>query len=118
MPSSIFINFCLSASFMGVSFLQLILTLSIGALVVNSIGIKSTQAIASAKAAAGLANAHQLRLALELYHLDHNRYPVARDGEELVDILYTKGYIESKPVEIAFHYQTIGSGSGYTMKRD
>lgn len=114
----LFVNFCLSRVSMGTSLLQLILTLSIGALVVNGIGINSTQAIASAKEAAGLANAHQLRLALELYHLDHNRYPIARDSEELVDILYTKGYIESKPIEIAFQYQAIGDGSSYTMKRD
>lgn len=103
---------------MGTSLLQLLMTLGTGAIVINGIAMSAPDILASAKDTANSANIHQLSTALELYNLDHNRYPLAQNGEQMIDALYTGGYIQSRPLDTSiFEYRVGQNGSDYTLKK-
>lgn len=103
---------------MGTSLLQLLMTLGTGAIVINGIAMSAPDILASAKDTANSANIHQLSTALELYNLDHNRYPLAQNGEQMIETLYTEGYIQGKPLDTSvFEYQAGQGGSDYTLKK-
>ena len=103
---------------MGTSLLQLVMAMGTGALLVNGITMSVPDMIAGAKDAANLANVRQLSTALELYNLDHNVYPAARNGTQLVNTLYNEGYIQSRPLDpTAFEYSVQAGGNAYTLKK-
>lgn len=103
---------------MGTSLLQLLMTLGTGAIVINGIAMSAPDILASAKDTANSANIHQLSTALELYNLDHNRYPLAQNGEQMIETLYTEGYIQGKPLDTSvFEYQAGQGGNDYTLKK-
>lgn len=101
---------------MGV-FLTQFTTLLIGGVILVNVGSITTTAILdAATTTANAASKQQLSIAIELYHLDHNAYPSARSGDQLVNTLYTEGYIQNKPPDASvFAYEKKDSGS-YTLK--
>lgn len=56
----------------------------------------------------------QLRIALELYHLEHGRYP-AVEADELVDHLYEAGKIEGSELSYRIRYQVMQGGADYEL---
>ncbi len=102
---------------MGV-FLTQFTTLVIGGVILVNVGSITTNAILdAATTTANAASRQQLSTAIELYHLDHNAYPSARTGDQLVNTLYTEGYIQNKPTDAsAFTYEQKDGGNNYTLK--
>ncbi|MFZ1720591.1 MAG: type II secretion system protein GspG [Candidatus Moraniibacteriota bacterium] len=102
---------------MGV-FLTQFTTLVIAGFILVNVGSITTNAILDAATdTANAANVRQLSTAIELYHLDHNAYPSARTGDQLVNTLYTEGYIENKPADASvFAYEKVSTGDAYSLK--
>ncbi len=97
--------------------LQILIALTIGTFVtVNGMTAKADTILDSAKSVANSANVHQLSTAVELYYLDHNKYPPATDGSELVDILVSENYIKGRPLDAkAFTYQATKNGADFIL---
>jgi len=86
-------------------------------LVINGIVANTDAIIADAKGAANGANLHQLATVVEVYYLDHNHYPEAHSGEELIKLLEQENYILNRPLEPSiFHYQSFHRGQDYSLK--
>ena len=101
---------------MGTSLIQFAMVLATATIVVNGVVMKAPDILASANSAVGAANVHQLSTALELYYLDHNSYPVVSNGTQMVDTLYTGGYIQSKPADSSiFQYEEKNNGNDYSL---
>jgi hypothetical protein len=85
-------------------------------LTINGISTKAENILAGAEQAANTANIHQLSTAIELYYLDHNTYPDAVGGSELVNILESEHYIKSRPANPStFAYQPTSDGNNYNL---
>lgn len=86
--------------------LQFIIVLTISSIVtINGVLVRSHDILAAAHTSANQANFHQLSLALELYYADHQSYPEATNGNELITTLYKEGYISGKLLQPeAFEY--------------
>ncbi|MFW6210134.1 MAG: type II secretion system protein GspG [Patescibacteria group bacterium] len=67
-----------------------------------------------ANAIAAQAQVHQLRIALELYHLEHGRYPAVAD-DELVDHLYAARKIEESELSYRIRYAVTPGGADYEL---
>lgn len=102
---------------MGV-FLTQFTTLAIAGFILINVGdIVTTAILDAATTTANAASKQQLSIALELYHLDHNAYPSARTGNQLMNTLYTEGYIQNKPPDASvFAYEQTSNGGSYTLK--
>ncbi len=102
---------------MGI-FLTQFTTLVIAGVILVNVGSITTNAILdAATTTANAASRQQLSTAIELYRLDHDTYPNARTGDQLVNTLYTEGYIENKPTDASvFAYEKIGTGDAYRLK--
>lgn len=95
---------------------MLITSLIGSTILVNGNILKAEDAINSAEAAANAANVHQLATALELYYSDHNAYPETVDGFGMIEELYAKDYIRSKPLDPdVFHYTVKDGGQDYSL---
>ncbi|MDP2837971.1 MAG: type II secretion system protein GspG [Candidatus Moranbacteria bacterium] len=103
---------------MGTSLLQLVMALGTGAIMINGVAMSAPDIIANAKDVANAANVHQLSIALELYNLDHNAYPLSSNGAQMVNTLYAEGYIQNKPMDsTVFEYTVKAGGNEYTLKK-
>lgn len=103
---------------MGTLSLQLGMALMTTTIVVSGITMNATDILASAKNTASTANIHQLSTALELYYMDHNAYPEATNGTQLVNTLFDEGYIRSKPLDASvFQYKQKAGGSDYSLSK-
>lgn len=98
--------------------LSVITFLIIGAMiVVNGAYISIEGIINDAIAATNRVNIHQFTIALELYYIDNDTYPIVEGGEELVGALYDNGYIKNKPLDLdIFDYKPINNGQDYLLK--
>ncbi len=95
---------------------MLITSLIGGTIMVNGVMLKADDMIASAQSAANTANVHQFATALELYYSDHNAYPRVTGAPAMVDELYDKGYLRSKPLDsTVFEYSTKAGGQDYSL---
>lgn len=101
------------------SILTQLTSLIIAGFILANVGSITTNAILGAATdTANAASRQQLSTAIELYRLDHATYPNARTSDQLVNILYTGGYIESKPVDASFFaYEQKDAGNSYSLKR-
>lgn len=97
--------------------LQFIIVLTIGSImVIDGLSVSAGSILDSAKQVANSANVHQISIALELYYLDHNIYPNAIDGTELINVLTSGNYIKSQPLDPAvFAYQPVAGGNDYKL---
>ncbi len=97
--------------------LSTILTLIMGSIiVVGSIMANSDDIVKEAKGVANSANVHQIATALEIYYLDHERYPAAVNGTDLVDILERDNYITNRPLDPeVFSYIAKDGGQNYSL---
>lgn len=87
-----------------------------GIMVINGLSGKSLEIVHAAGKAANVANARQLRLALELYYADNGIYPAVQNGQQLVDLLYGEKYIGNLPSEAtAFSYAQLANGQDYEL---
>ena len=104
---------------MGSILAQSISLLIAGVILVN-VGSFTTNAILDAATdTANAANAHQLSTAIELYRLDHDTYPNAQTGDQLIRILSAGGYIEGKPLDVSvFAYEQRDGGQSYNLKKN
>ncbi len=103
---------------MGIVLTQSISLLIAGFILVNVGSITTNAILDAATDTANVANAHQLSTAIELYYLDHNAYPSARTGKQLVNILSAEGYIEGKPLDASvFAYEQKDAGNAYSLQR-
>lgn len=60
------------------------------------------------------ANLHQLAVALELYYLDHNYYPLTNESNEL--FIQLKPYLKNPPTGTeAYVYQVLNRGQEYQL---
>lgn len=101
---------------MNTTLIQLAMVLTTVTIAVNGIFMNADDILKDAKKAVNAANINQLSTALELYYLDHNNYPAAKDGTELIEILLTEQYIKNKPLDPSlFNYATLARGSDYTL---
>ena len=104
---------------MGVFLTQFTSLLIAGFILVNVGSITINAILGAATDTANAANAHQFRTAIELYYLDHNVYPSARTGDQLVNILSAEGYIEGQPLDASvFAYEQKDGGQSYSLKRN
>ena len=68
------------------------------------------------KASVDAANLHQITMALEFYYLDHGEYPIADNGEQLIDLLKRGGYIDGRPLDASvFDYRADSNGQNYDL---
>lgn len=85
------------------------LTLMIGVLSINSDDILN-----DTKTAANSANIHQLATALEMYYSEHEQYPAASTGNEL--LVQLEPYLRSRPSEIeGLVYQAAENAQNYKL---
>ncbi len=52
--------------------------------------------LSGAQQVASVVSANNLKLSLEMYHLNNNSYPQAKSTEELMDILKKEGFLDKK----------------------
>lgn len=103
---------------MGAFLSQLTIVLVAGTIIVNGASMDTSALLEGAKDTANTANVRQLSTALELYYLDHNAYPTAQTGPQLVNTLYTEGYIQNRPLDsTVFAYEQKSGGNEYTLKK-
>jgi competence protein ComGC len=103
---------------MGVFLTQFTSLLIAGFILVNVGSITINALLGAATDTANAANVRQLSTAIELYHLDHNAYPAVHTGDQLVNTLYTEGYIEGKPADASvFAYEQKDGGNAYSLRR-
>lgn len=89
---------CDIIGFMNYIFTFLVPLLVGTTVMIGNVVVDTDKIMASAWEASNLANQHQIRTVLELYYLDHNKYPEAYNAEGLFKELVEGGYIKSKPV--------------------
>lgn len=86
-------------------------------MLVNGVLIHTDDIISEAKAVVNSANRHQLATVIELYYSDHDSYPNVTGGENLINLLESEGYIQSRPLDPnVFEYEPIKSAQDYTLK--
>ena len=102
---------------MNNTLLELLVTTLIGSIItINGVAMHSEDIVNSAKSATNSANVHQLATVLELYYNDHQSYPLAHNGTELVDELETGNYIKTRPLDASvFVYSSKDNGQDYTL---
>lgn len=85
---------------------------------VNGIAVNANDMLADAFAAAGSANISQFRTALDLYYIDHGKYPEVYGGADMIDILEKEKYIrENGPLNADnFDYQIKDNGQDYLLE--
>jgi hypothetical protein len=65
------------------------------------------------------ANIHQLATALEMFYMDHDRYPTVSGGEALVRVLERGRYIRNAPLDpTLFIYEPVNSAQDYNLELD
>ena len=84
---------------------------------INGIAVKGADLLAGASLAVGQTNIQQFRTALDLYYIDHNRYPDAESGSDMITILERENYIrENNPInKDQFDYQVKDDGQNYSL---
>ena len=99
------------------SILELMIASLIGSLItVGGVVLKMDDVIKSAESSVNKADVHQLATVLELYYSDHQTYPQAQNGEELIKELSREGYIRSQPFDASlFHYKSLDAGQDYSL---
>ena len=98
---------------------MLISTLIGSTVAIGSIAMSSQDIVKSATSATNSANMHQIATVLELYYSDHQRYPSANNGEELIDELVKQDYLRTRPLdESVFHYSPKDNGQNYSLILD
>lgn len=101
---------------MKVALEALISTIIGASIIIAGTQIPTKDIITDAKRTANQASVYQPRTALELYYLDHQSYPAADKGEELIEELYKEGYILNQPADSSvFRYQSIKKGQDYRL---
>ena len=97
--------------------LQTMLSLLLGAtIMIGGVAINADKILVDAKSVVNNANIHQLATVLEIYYSDHNQYPEAQNGEELVEKLSTEGYIQNRPLNASiFNYEIKANGQNYSL---
>ena len=89
----------------------------VGIMVLNDLAEKSVEMVNVAGKTADIANARQLRLALELYYADNGYYPAAKNGQQLIDLLHNNNYIGNLPQEAdIFRYMQVADGQNYELE--
>jgi hypothetical protein len=85
---------------------------------VNGAVVNANDMIADAFLAAGSANISQFRTALDLYYIDHGKYPEVYGGANMIDILKSENYIrENGPLNVDnFDYQVEDNGQDYLLE--
>lgn len=104
---------------MGVFLTQFTSLLIAGFILVNVGSFTTNALLGAATDTANAANIRQFRTAIELYYLDHNTYPSARTGNQLVSILSAEGYIDGQPLDASvFAYEQRDDGQSYSLKKN
>ena len=97
-------------------FEMLVSTLIGTTITIGGLSIKSEDAVHSAQSAVNSANVHQLATVLELYYDDHQSYPDAKNGQELVDELVKDDYLKTRPTDATiFDYASKDNGQDYSL---
>jgi len=88
----------------------------IGTLATKGITAKAEDILNKTQGVVDQANVSQLSTAVELYYLDHNSYPPAADGIQLINILENGRYIRNRPSNpSAFQYQMAAGSNDYIL---
>lgn len=97
--------------------LGIIIPVLVGTVItINGFAIKVDDILNNAKEAANRANLHQIATVVELYYSDHDKYPEASGGRELIDLLQDEGYISNKPLDpTVFSYTAEDNGQNYKL---
>ena len=92
-------------------------TLLVGAMVtINGVAISPEKIMADANTAVNGANIHQIATVLELYYMDHDKYPQVSGGEELINVFEEEGYIQTKPIDAkVFSYEPTDNAQNYKL---
>lgn len=103
---------------MNTILLSSLLSLVLGSvLVVNGVLIHTDEIITKAHDVVNVANMHQLATVAELYYSNHDHYPLAHSGEELITLFEQEHYILNRPLDPAeFLYDARNNGQDYTLK--
>lgn len=85
---------------------MLIATLIGSIVTIGGVSFSAEHIIESATMATNAANLHQIATVLELYYSDHQAYPAADNGEELVSMLAENHYILTRPIDASVFIYT------------
>lgn len=95
--------------------LTAILTASV--IEIGGVMVKSDDLVADARVVVSQGNRWQLSTALELYYLDHNRYPLDQNAESMIHTLSDEGYIRNEPIDTSvFEYYPVQNAQEYVLK--
>lgn len=95
----------------------LIATLVGSIITIGSLSMPAEDIIKSATSATNGANLHQIATVLELYYSDHQSYPLATDGQKLIDELKAQDYIRTVPLDASvFIYAAKDNGQDYSLR--
>lgn len=85
-------------------------------IIIGGASFSSEKMIESVTVATNAANLHQIATVLELYYSDHQTYPPAHDGEELVSLLAENNYLLTRPIDASvFTYTIHADGQEYSL---
>ena len=95
---------------------MLITTLIGSVITIGTVSMKAEDIVHSAQSATNSANLHQIATVLEIYYSDHQSYPSAHNGQELIDELEKGEYIRTRPVDPSiFNYAPEDNGQDYSL---
>lgn len=99
------------------SLFEMLVAALIGSVItIGGISFSSEKIIESATVATNAVNLHQIATVLELYYSDHQAYPAADNGEELVSLLAEHNYILTRPIDSSvFIYAAQADGQEYSL---
>jgi len=83
---------------------------------IGAVAMRADDMVHSAKSATNTANIHQIATVLELYYDDHQSYPTAHNGPELINELVADDYLRSRPLDASvFTYSPKDNGQDYVL---
>ncbi|MEK7082544.1 MAG: hypothetical protein AAB972_00090 [Patescibacteria group bacterium] len=103
---------------MNNTLLETLIATLIGSIItIGSLSMPAEDIIKSATSATNGANLHQIATVLELYYSDHQSYPIAQDGQKLIDELKAQEYITTVPLDASvFIYTVKNNGQDYSLR--
>jgi len=93
-------------------------SLLLGAMItINGVAIDPNKIINDAITVTNAANIHQIATVLEVYYMDHDKYPQVSTGKELIDTFEAEGYIQNRPADPSiFIYEATNNAQNYKLK--
>jgi hypothetical protein len=85
-------------------------------IVINGVSINPNKIMSDTKDVVNATNLHQIATVLEIYYINHDRYPQVSNGRELMDVFENEGYILNRPMDPnIFNYQAISDAQDYKL---